>query len=109
MGCLFVKRDGTREPVSFDKILKRLFGLSSGLPEVNIVLVAQKTIHGLYDGVPMTEKSVFAFGGPPDTVWLFREPILAEWRERGDVELQLPRQGLQVHTSRVSYVGKEVI
>ncbi|WP_370281231.1 metallopeptidase family protein [Pseudooceanicola sp.] len=42
---------------------------------------------GLYDGVPMTEKSVFAFGGPPDTVWLFREPILAEWRERGDVDL----------------------
>ncbi len=42
---------------------------------------------GLYDGVPMTQKS---FGDPapfPDTVWLFREPILAEWRDRGDVDL----------------------
>lgn len=42
---------------------------------------------GLYDGIPMTEKSVFDFGGPPDTVWIFREPILAEWRDRGDVAL----------------------
>lgn len=42
---------------------------------------------GLYEGVPMTEKSVFDFGGPPDTVWIFREPVLAEWRDRGDVEL----------------------
>ena len=42
---------------------------------------------GLYDGVPMTQKS-FADPAPfPDTVWLFREPILAEWRDRGDVEL----------------------
>jgi len=42
---------------------------------------------GLYDGVPMTEKSVFHFGGPPDTVWIFRQPILAEWRDRGNVSL----------------------
>ncbi|WP_375690411.1 metallopeptidase family protein [Pseudooceanicola sp. LIPI14-2-Ac024] len=42
---------------------------------------------GLYDGVPMTEKSVFDFGGPPDTVWIFRQPILAEWRDRGNVAL----------------------
>lgn len=42
---------------------------------------------GLYDGVPMTQKS-FADPAPfPDTVWLFREPILAEWRDRGDVDL----------------------
>lgn len=42
---------------------------------------------GLYDGIPMTEKS-FADPAPfPDTVWLFREPILDEWRTRGDIEL----------------------
>lgn len=23
----------------------------------------------------------------PDVIWLFQEPILAEWRDRGDVEL----------------------
>ncbi|SIS69169.1 Predicted Zn-dependent protease, minimal metalloprotease (MMP)-like domain [Roseivivax lentus] len=42
---------------------------------------------GLYDGIPMTEKS-FSDPAPwPDTVWLFRRPILAEWRDRGDVEI----------------------
>jgi len=42
---------------------------------------------GLYEGIPMTEKSVSDFAAPPDTVWLFREPILAEWRDRGDIAL----------------------
>ncbi|MFW2543223.1 metallopeptidase family protein [Primorskyibacter sp. 2E107] len=42
---------------------------------------------GLYSGIPMTEKS-FADPTPwPDTVTLYRQPILAEWRDRGDVDL----------------------
>ncbi len=42
---------------------------------------------GLYDGIPMTEKS-FSDPAPwPDTIWLFRKPILAEWRYRGDIDL----------------------
>jgi predicted Zn-dependent protease with MMP-like domain len=43
---------------------------------------------GLYDGIPMTEKSVFDQPIGPDTVWLFREPILDEWRERGNVSIE---------------------
>jgi predicted Zn-dependent protease with MMP-like domain len=43
---------------------------------------------GLYEGIPLTEKSVFDQPMGPDTVWLFREPILAEWRDRGDVSLK---------------------
>ncbi|RKF14215.1 metallopeptidase family protein [Roseovarius spongiae] len=42
---------------------------------------------GLYEGVPMTEKSLSYPEPYPDVVWLFREPILAEWRHRGDVTL----------------------
>ncbi|SDX87302.1 metallopeptidase family protein [Citreimonas salinaria] len=42
---------------------------------------------GMYDGIPMTEKSLADPAPYPDTVWLFRKPILAEWRDRGDVEL----------------------
>jgi predicted Zn-dependent protease with MMP-like domain len=42
---------------------------------------------GLYEGIPMTEKSVFDQPTGPDTVWLFREPILDEWRERCDVSI----------------------
>lgn len=42
---------------------------------------------GLYDGVPLTRKSLSDPDPYPDVIWLFREPILAEWRERGDVDL----------------------
>lgn len=41
---------------------------------------------GLYEGIPMTEKSVMDPGGP-DVIWLFRRPILDEWAARGDVPL----------------------
>lgn len=43
---------------------------------------------GLYEGVPLTQKSVMDVAPGPDTIWLFRRPILAEWSERGDVELE---------------------
>ncbi|MBM3605493.1 MAG: metallopeptidase family protein [Alphaproteobacteria bacterium] len=42
---------------------------------------------GLYDGVPLTEKSVADQPGQPDIIWLFRRPILDEWASRGDVTL----------------------
>ena len=42
---------------------------------------------GLYDGIPMTERSVMDQPDRPDTIWLFRRPILDEWAERGDVPL----------------------
>ena len=42
---------------------------------------------GLYDGIPLTQKSVMDVPQGPDTVWLFRRPILDEWADRGDVGL----------------------
>ena len=42
---------------------------------------------GLYEGVPLTEKSVMDQPLHPDTIWLFRRPILDEWANRGDVSL----------------------
>ncbi len=42
---------------------------------------------GLYEGIPLTEKSVLDQPSQPDTVWLFRRPILDEWVDRGDVSL----------------------
>ena len=43
---------------------------------------------GLYEGIPMTHKSVWDQPQGPDIVWLFAQPILHEWRERGNVTLQ---------------------
>ncbi|QQA43737.1 metallopeptidase family protein [Pelagovum pacificum] len=42
-------------------------------------------ISGLYDGVPLTQKSVMDVPSGPDTVWLFRRALLDEWAERGNV------------------------
>ncbi len=43
---------------------------------------------GLYEGIPLPEKSFADQALAPDVIWLFRQPILAEWRARGDISLQ---------------------
>lgn len=42
---------------------------------------------GLYEGIPLTEKSVMDQPMGPDTIWLFRRPLLDEWADRGNVSL----------------------
>ena len=42
---------------------------------------------GLYDGTPLTEKSVADQPQQPDQIFLFRRAILDEWLDRGDVSL----------------------
>ena len=41
-------------------------------------------LSGLYEGVPLTAKSVEQSGNLPDRVRLFRRPILDEWAEGTD-------------------------
>ncbi|MCY4644721.1 MAG: ribonucleoside-diphosphate reductase subunit alpha [Bacteriovoracales bacterium] len=52
-----INRKGKRVPVEFDKITKRIEGLSFGLNQdhVDPVLIAQKVIEGLYDGITTQE------------------------------------------------------
>ena len=42
---------------------------------------------GLYDGVPVTEKSFADQPLQPDQIFLFRRAIIEEWLDRGDVSL----------------------
>lgn len=65
------------------------------LSEMNIDDPLELT--GLYDGIPMTEKSVMDVPMGPDIVWLFREPILAERRDRGNVELEALVAHVTIH------------
>ena len=39
---------------------------------------------GIYEGIPLTERSVELSGNLPDRVRLFRRPILDEWAEGDD-------------------------
>lgn len=49
---------------------------------------------GLYRGTPLTHKSVLDLPGEPDTIVLFREPILLEWIETGEDLFRLVRNVL---------------
>ena len=46
---------------------------------------------GLYRGTPLTQKSVLDVPTEPDTIVLFREPILLEWIETGEDLFRLVR------------------
>ncbi len=46
------------------------------------------SLTGLYEGIPLTEKSVSDQPMGPDTIWLFRRAILDEWAGRGNVTLK---------------------
>lgn len=49
-----IKRNGTREDVSFDKVLSRIQTAAAGL-EVNPTLIAQRTLLRIHDGVKTSE------------------------------------------------------
>ena len=49
---------------------------------------------GLYRGTPLTQKSVLDAPQEPDTILLFREPILLEWIETGEELFSLVRNVL---------------
>jgi len=54
MAMQILKRDGRREDVHLDKITKRIEVLADGL-QVEPILVAQKVIAGIFDGVSTRE------------------------------------------------------
>lgn len=49
------KRNGRKEPVSFDKVIKRVRLLCQGLKTIDPISVAQKVCGRIYDGVPTSE------------------------------------------------------
>ncbi len=61
------------------------FPLDDMLEELGVEDAFELT--GLYDGIPLTEKSLSDPQTRPDTIWLFRRPILDEWIDRGDIAL----------------------
>lgn len=75
-------RDAARE------VLVRVTDWPTDEMLTSLEIAAPVGLTGLYEGIPMTHKSVLDMVTQPDTVWLFREPILHEWRQRGDVEIE---------------------
>lgn len=74
-----------REPCEGLLIRVEDFAAEETLAEMEIEDAFELT--GLYQGVALTQKSVMDVSAGPDTVWLYRRPILDEWADRGDVSL----------------------
>ena len=55
-----VKRDGNHEPVSFDKITKRISDLCFGLKNVDPLLIAKDTINGIFNGIKTTDLDILS-------------------------------------------------
>ena len=77
--------EGFRQPARSVMLRVEDFAPDAILSEMGMEDAFELT--GLYDGIPMTEKSVMDQPQQPDTIWLFRRPILDEWVARGNVAL----------------------
>jgi ribonucleoside-diphosphate reductase alpha chain len=49
------KRNGSLEPVDINKIVRAISRCTAGLPNVDVMRIATKTISGLYDGATTQE------------------------------------------------------
>ena len=77
--------DPWREPARHVVIRVEDWPREEFLGELDLDHPAELT--GLYDGIPLTQKSFADQPEGPDTIWLFRRAILDEWADRGNVTL----------------------
>lgn len=49
----------------------------------SVALADRWELSGLYEGEPVPDQSVWESGRMPPRIWLFRQPLIAEWRETG--------------------------
>jgi predicted Zn-dependent protease with MMP-like domain len=79
-------------PAPFDAAAREVVVSVVDLPPRDVLADLDITdpmeLTGLYDGIPLTEKSFAHQPEGPDMIWLYRLPILAEWHDRGDVALE---------------------
>lgn len=49
----------------------------------SVDLTNKWTLSGLYEGEPLPDQSIWASHHMPPRIWLFRRPLIAEWRQTG--------------------------
>ena len=70
-----------REPLSEVVLSVEEFAAPDQLAAVG--LTDKWELSGLYEGVPLPERSSWQTGALPPKITLFRQPLLLEWRETG--------------------------
>lgn len=85
-------------PASLRRMVQGIAILVEDVPDDDTVqemgLESPWELTGLYRGVPLTEKTSADVPMMPDTVLLYREPILLEWIETGEDLFRLVRNVL---------------
>jgi ribonucleotide reductase alpha subunit len=115
-----VKRDGSKEDVSFDKVLNRIRIVAKDL-EVNSTLIAQRTLLRIYDGVKTSELdelaaqlSISLMTTNPDYGILASRIIISNHHRNTsdkftDVVFALANQTLEKTGEKVSNVSQELV
>lgn len=77
----------TRIPEPFASHLSNIILMVEDWPSAELLddlgIANRYDLSGLYEGRPVCERSLDDFAGLPDTVTLFRRPLLDEWAESG--------------------------
>ena len=81
-----------RLPAQFHEHLDDIVFQVQDFAEVDLLrqmgIESEWELTGVYEGIPLSERSVEHSGTMPDRIRLFRLPILLEWAERGDETLE---------------------
>ena len=72
------KRNGRLEPVDVNKIVRAVQRSAGGLPHVDIMRIAVKTIGGLFDGATTRELDRLSIQTAASLI--FEEPEYSPWR-----------------------------
>jgi len=74
--------------VHLDEIVLRVEDFADRETLDALEIESEYDLSGIYEGIPLNDKSIDHSGAMPDRIRLFRMPILLEWAERGDETLE---------------------
>ena len=65
------------------RVVMRVADFATPEQLASVDLANRWELSGLYEGVPLPDRSVWNSGEMPPRIWLFRQPLIAEMRETG--------------------------
>ncbi|MBX7457090.1 metallopeptidase family protein [Qipengyuania sp. 1NDH17] len=69
--------------VQMDEIVMQVEDFATPEQLASVELTDKWELTGLYEGEALPDRSVWQSHRMPARIWLFREPLIAEWRETG--------------------------
>src|SRR5204863_5838513 len=102
------KRNGSLEPVDINKIVRAISRCTTGLPNVDVMRIATKTISGLYDGATTRELDKLSIQTAASLI--FEEPEYSRMAARllnQYVEKEVHSQEIQSFSQSIAFGVRE--